>query len=73
MSTTPRRRVLRTTSPEAVAAHRRQQRRHKQPASLAQERAAFERWMVKLRRAFHTVERKQRAISRLERELARAE
>jgi hypothetical protein len=40
---------------------------------LGQERITLTRWMARLRRAFHTVERTQQRISRLERQLARLE
>ena len=62
MSTTPCRRVLRTVALEAISAQRQQQRRHKQQARRSKERATFERWMQKLRRAFHTIERNQRDL-----------
>jgi hypothetical protein len=54
---TVRRRVLRPVrpqeSPAQQQAHRRQQKRREQ---LAKERAALDRWMSRLKRAFHAVE-----------------
>jgi len=38
---------------------------------LASERAALARWMARLRRAFHTVEKKIRAIAYAEREITK--
>jgi hypothetical protein len=43
----------------------------KRQARLEQERQSLARWMVRLRRAFHAMERQQAKIVRLERELAK--
>jgi hypothetical protein len=40
-------------------------------AQLHQERVAFERWMIRLRRAGNEVAKRQKRIARLERQLAR--
>jgi hypothetical protein len=40
---------------------------------LARERGALSRWMAKLRRAFHTVEKKNRAIAYAEKEITKLE
>ena len=71
MAANVRRRVIRPPAPEPLSVLRHQERQRKQQARLAKEREIFDRWMVKLRRAFHTVERSQRKIARLERDLAR--
>jgi hypothetical protein len=67
-SAVPRRRVVRPI-PAVVPDPRRQIRTQRQRDQLAKERAALDRWMGKLRRAFHAVERQQRRIARLERRL----
>jgi hypothetical protein len=61
-----RRRVLRTARPTAGSAR---QHRAVEPysARLKAKQAALARWMAKLKRAFHTVERLQQQIARLER------
>jgi hypothetical protein len=66
--TTPRRRVLRPTSPaisQAQAA--RQERRQRQ---LQVDQQAFSRWMSKLKRAVTTLDRLQARMSRLKKQLA---
>jgi hypothetical protein len=69
-TTTPRRRVLRPLPAIAPVDPRQQARIQKRREQLAKERAALDRWMVRLKRAFHAVERQQRRIARLERALA---
>lgn len=70
--TTARRRVLRSPLPTATDA-RHQQRLVKVREQLATERAALTRWMWKLKRAFHAVEKNQSRIGRLERRLSQPE
>jgi hypothetical protein len=68
-STTPRRRVLRprrTPAENAARARKVATRR----ARLEKEQAGLSRWMTKLKRAFHAVEKHQKTVSRLEREIA---
>lgn len=66
-----RRRVLRPVTPVAPAAQSRHlARTTRKRKQLATERAALTRWMTKLRRAFHAVEKLQARIARLERQLA---
>ena len=68
--TTPRRRVLRPPRTDAeesrriskLATHRQQ---------LDKEQQTLSRWMTKLRRAFHAVEKSQQKVTRLEREIAK--
>jgi len=70
--TTARRRVLRPTSP-AVTDTRHQPRLVRVREQLAAERAALARWMTRLKRAFHAVEKQQVRIGRLERRLSQSE
>jgi hypothetical protein len=67
----PRRRLVRPTvdPPRSACPLQLQKLRTR----LGQERTTLTRWMARLRRAFHTVERTQQRISRLERQLARFE
>ncbi len=70
--TTPRRRLVRTApppTPRPPSDRRLQQLR----ARLEAERTALARWFVRLKRVFHSVERTQARITRLERQLARQE
>ena len=64
---TARRRLLRP--PRPFAEPQRNQRRMKLEANLASERGSLSRWMVRLKRAFHAMEKLQRRIARLERQL----
>jgi predicted nucleic acid-binding Zn-ribbon protein len=73
MSTLPRRRLIRPapmTEPSHPSTERKIQRLR---SRLDKERAALARWMSKLKRAFHTVEKTQQRITRLERQIARNE
>ena len=65
-----RRRIQRRTSQPTAAEARHQARLQKKHDQLAKEQAARKRWMTKLKRAFHTVEKQQQRIARLERQLA---
>ena len=67
--TTVRRRIQRTRQP-TVAEARQQARIQKKHEQLAKEQAALKRWTSKLKRAFHTVEKQQTRIARMERQLA---
>jgi len=72
MTTTPRRRVLRnapTVADDAVRLRKLGARRTR----LHAEQEILTRWMSRLRRAFHAVEKQQQKISRLEREITRLE
>ena len=68
----PRRRVLRASRPvESDPRRARQvQRRRDQ---LAKERTVLARWMARLKRAFHAMEKSQARVTRLERKLPRSE
>jgi hypothetical protein len=68
--TTPRRRLIRPTASPPVhpPLDRRLQRLR---SRLEGERTALTRWMTRLRRAFHAVEKSQLRVSRIERQIAR--
>jgi hypothetical protein len=63
-----RRRLIR---PASAVSHeeRRQQRIQKWRARLVHERVALSRWQTRLKRAFTTVEKCQRNVARLEKQL----
>ena len=66
----PRRRVLRPRcTPAENSAHARKLAARRD--RLQKEQASLARCMAKLRRAFHAVEKQQKTITRLEREIAR--
>ncbi|HEY0983001.1 hypothetical protein [Schlesneria sp.] len=72
MTTTPRRRVIR--SPQATTdATARQRKFAVRRIRLLAEQQNLSRWMSRLKRAFHAVEKQQLKISRLEREITRLE
>ena len=73
---TVRRRILRSDLP--IRTDRAADQRHrlavaKAQRRLEQERVALARWMSRLKRAFHAVERGQLRVARLERKLAQLE
>ena len=70
---TPRRRILRPARATAAVQPRHHLQVEKRRSRLQRERAALSKWMTRLRRAFHAVEKQQRRISGLERQLARLE
>ncbi len=63
-----RRRVLRPARAEP-SAHRRQRQIDRRRDRLEKERVALARWLSRLRRAFHALEKSQRRIASLERQL----
>ena len=67
----PRRRIIRpapaATSPDRLL------RVEKLRTGIARERETLARWMARLRRAFHAVEKSGRRIRRLEHQIARLE
>jgi hypothetical protein len=68
-----RRRILRPDSSSRQASATDQRRRAAAAKTLRRldnERIALARWMTRLKRAFHAVERGQLRVSRLERKLA---
>ncbi len=70
--TAPRRRILRPL-PKPVNDPRQTQRLQAWRSKLESERKSFDRWLTRLKRAFHAVEKQQRRISRLERLITQAE
>jgi hypothetical protein len=70
---TPRRRLVRPAPATASRRPHSDQQVQKLRARLTAERAALARWMTRLKPAFHTVERTQVRIVRLERRLAQEE
>ena len=70
---TPRRRILRADRTASVAPVRHHVQLDKRCARLERERASLARWMTRLRRAFNAVEKQQRRIRYLERQLTRLE
>ena len=72
MTTTLRRRVIRPQRP-ATDDTLRQRKVAARRTRLQLEQQSLSRWMSRLKRAFHAVEKQQKAVSRLEREIARLE
>jgi hypothetical protein len=69
--TAPRRRLVRFTHNTPEPNPRHVERLRKLRERLASERAALKRWMSRLRRAFHQIEKRQAAITRVEREITK--
>lgn len=63
-----RRRIVRPPSP-SHADMRHQHRRDKLRERLNQERRLLARWWVRLKRAFHAIEKRSACIARIERQL----
>lgn len=72
MSKPPRRRVLRPVRPNAEGPQHQQKLTAKRE-QLHKEQQTLGRWMSRLKRAFHTVEKQQRRVAHLERAIARLE
>ena len=70
---TVRRRVLRQARPPGIPDPRQHKQIADRRAKLVREQAALERWMAKLKRAFHSVEKQQRRIAGLERQIRKLE
>ena len=66
----PRRRLLRPSRP-ADPDPRRARQAQRRREQLAKERTSLMRWMARLKRAFHAMEKSQVRIARLERNLSR--
>jgi len=66
----PRRRILRPAPSPIPSNHHQTQ---KLRSRLEKERASLARWMSRLRRAFHAVEKSQLRLGRIERQIARLE
>jgi len=69
----PRRRLLRFPTNPPAPDPQRQHRLQQLRAKLAVERAALARWMTRLRRAFHAVEKVTARMARLERRVTQEE
>jgi hypothetical protein len=65
----PRRRIIRPAPAPAQIEPNRQRRLQKARSRLLQEKAGLARWMSRLRRAFHAVEKCQRTVARLEHQI----
>jgi hypothetical protein len=70
---TPRRRIVRAPVARPPVDPRHHQRLQNLRSRLEQERVALGRWMSRLKRAFHAVERIQRTVARMERQLGQPE
>jgi hypothetical protein len=68
----PRRQLIRPTPPPNDHAER-DRLLHKLRGRLETERTSFARWMRRLKRSFHSVEKIEGRISRIEKTLARLE
>ena len=70
---TPRRRLIRPTPAPEPRSPEQQARLQRLRQRLGKERAAFARWLARLRRAFHAVEKQLQRIARIERQLSKQE
>ncbi len=71
--TVPRRRIVRSGPAPAVHDGRRQRQLQRLRARLEQEQTALARWMSRLKRAFHAVEKGQLRVTRMQKTIARQE
>ena len=69
----PRRRIVRPAPQANPTAQQRQRRTQTLRNRMVQERTALGRWMSRLKRAFHAVEKLQQRVARLDRQLASLE
>jgi hypothetical protein len=67
--TAPRRRLVRPPANSTPTRSPRPQALQKARTRLEQVRAALTRWMTRLKRAFNAVDKQQRVIARLERQI----
>jgi hypothetical protein len=70
---TPRRRLVRRPAHPPTGDERRQRQLARLRVRLDEQRQALARWMSRLRRAFHAVEKHQRSIHRLDRQITQLE
>lgn len=68
---TPRRRILRSSSNGEVENQQLQRQIEKLRTALAKERESLTRWQRRMRRAYTTVQKTQARITRLERQLTK--
>lgn len=71
--TLPRRRLVRPVQAPVLAHPATDRQLQKLRSRLETERLSLSRWMSRLRRAFHAVEKSQVKITRIERQLAHLE
>ncbi len=71
--TAPRRRIVPSGAAPAVNAGRKHGQLQRLRARLEQEQVSLARWMSRLRRAFHAVEKGQLRVTRLQKKIARQE
>jgi len=67
---TPRRRIVRPARQAEPSVQQRQRRAQALRGRLASDRAALARWVSRLKRAFHAMERLQARVARSERQIA---
>jgi len=70
---TPRRRIIRPAPRSDPTSLQRQRRAQTLRGRLARDRTALARWVSRLKRAFHAMERLQARVARLDRQLASLE
>lgn len=66
----PRRRVLRPPQAMSITETRHVQTLQRRRTQLEKERISLSRWMARLKRAFNAVDKHQRYVTRLERQIA---
>ena len=71
--TQPRRRIIRSHVSDPPSDHHRQHQVQKLQNRLTSERATLARWQSRLRRAFNAVEKSQKRIARIEKQLTTME
>jgi hypothetical protein len=69
----PRRRIIRRSPNHQPSAPNQQRQLLRLRSRLDQERAALARWQTRMRRAFNATLKHQKAITRIERQLAQLE
>lgn len=69
----PRRRIVRPASVPDAAVQQRQRRAERLRGRLVEARTALARWMSRMKRAFHAVEKLQQRVARFDRRLASLE
>lgn len=69
----PCRRIIRPENRSPIPDVHRQRQVHKLRTRLEKERHTLSRWITRLRRSFHAVEKVQQTIARLEKQIARLE
>jgi hypothetical protein len=67
----PRRRLIRSASPASNGQVQRKIQRLR--IRLEHEQVALQRWMARMKRAFHVVEKQEKTVSRLRRQLRELE